>query len=248
MASPTTDKSPGFIQGGRDFTAGCASLKKLDEELTRARQVLNLDGDGSDVLPVGVGFVAYAASIKEFAKTTTPILQNHRPAAVWLFAPSPEAPNTVADVIKSVGPAGREWGLKVVVQVGSVAAARKAAQDGADIIVAQGIDAGGHQWSKGAGIISLVPEIADLLREEFADREIGLWAAGGIADGRGIAAALALGAEGAVLGTRVGLGPYACAPIRQLMRYYSTWSRQSRWRKTTSAKLFFQPQMVELTL
>lgn len=106
-------------------------------------------------------------------------------------------------MIKSIGPVGQEWGLKLVVQVGSVAAARQAARDGADIIVAQGTDAGGHQWASGAGIISLVPEISDMLKDEFADREIGLWAAGGIADGRGVAAALALGAEGAVLGTRV---------------------------------------------
>lgn len=51
--------------------------------------------------------------------------------------------------------------------------------------------------------MSLVPEIADVLRDEFPDKEIAVWAAGGIADGRGVAAALALGAEGAVMGTRV---------------------------------------------
>ncbi|KAK9423876.1 putative 2-nitropropane dioxygenase [Seiridium unicorne] len=192
----------GFIQGGRDFSPGAAALKTLDEELTTARQILQIDPGHKDVLPVGVGFVAYATSIGEFAKTTAPILQRHRPAAVWLFAPSPSAPSTIADVTKSLSSGCKDWGLKIVVQVGSVAAARQAAHDGADIIVAQGIDAGGHQWAAGAGIISLVPEIADMLQMEFPDREIGVWAAGGIADGRGVAAALALGAEGAVLGTR----------------------------------------------
>lgn len=44
---------------------------------------------------------------------------------------------------------------------------------------------------------------AVVLRDEFPDREIAVWAAGGIADGRGVVAALALGAEGAVMGTRV---------------------------------------------
>jgi nitronate monooxygenase len=193
----------GFITGGRDFSAGSATLKKLDEELSVARQALKLEQSARDALPIGVGFVTYAASVSQFSQTTTPILQSHRPAAVWLFAPSPSAPSTNAEVIKSLAAVGGDWGLKVVVQVGSVAAAREAARDGADIIVAQGTDAGGHQWAAGASIISLVPEVADMLQAEFPGREIALWAAGGIADGRGVAAALALGAEGAVVGTRV---------------------------------------------
>ncbi|KAH6661300.1 2-nitropropane dioxygenase [Truncatella angustata] len=192
----------GFIQGGRDFSAGSPALKKLDEDLSTARQALKVGGGARDTLPIGVGFVAYPSSVSEFANTTTPILQSHRPAAVWLFAPSPSAPTTIADIIQSLSSVGGEWGLKVVVQVGNVAAARQAAEEGAHIIVAQGIDAGGHQWASGASIVSLVPEVADMLKTEFPDREIGLWAAGGIADGRGVAAALALGAEGAVLGTR----------------------------------------------
>jgi nitronate monooxygenase len=83
-----------------------------------------------------------------------------------------------------------------------VKAAREAANDGASVIVAQGIDAGGHQWLKGAGIISLLPEIRDMLESDFSDRSIALLAAGGIVDGRGVAAALTLGADGVVLGTR----------------------------------------------
>ncbi len=101
-----------------------------------------------------------------------------------------------------------------------MAAAREAARLGADVVVAQGSDAGGHQFAGNAGVVSLVPEIVDMLRAEFSsttassssssgkDGDGGppvVWAAGGIADGRGVAAALALGAEGAVLGTRVSL-------------------------------------------
>ena len=78
-------------------------------------------------------------------------------------------------------------------QVGNVASARQAALDGADVIVAQGADAGGHQYAQTSGLISLVPEVRDMLDAEFSDRQIALLAAGGIADGRGVAAALALG-------------------------------------------------------
>ncbi|KAI0378695.1 FMN-dependent 2-nitropropane dioxygenase [Hypomontagnella monticulosa] len=191
----------GFIQGGRDFAPESPVLKKLDEQLTQARDLLGASASSS-VLPLGVAFVMYTATARHFGTTAVPILAQYRPAAVWLFAPSPTAPDTISAVIKALKSAGGEWTPKVVVQVGSVAAAREAATHGADVIVAQGVDAGGHQWASGAGVVSLVPEIADMLREEFPSMEIAVWAAGGIADGRGVAAALALGAEGVVLGTR----------------------------------------------
>ncbi|RWA05723.1 hypothetical protein EKO27_g9382, partial [Xylaria grammica] len=78
---------------------------------------------------------------------------------------------------------------------------------GADVIVAQGVDAGGHQFVKAASVVSLVPEVKDMVRDEFPGKEIAVWAAGGIADGRGVAAVLALGAEAAVLGTRYMVAP-----------------------------------------
>src|SRR5437773_5486635 len=80
-------------------------------------------------------------------------------------------------------------------QVGSVAAARRAAAAGVDVIVAQGVEAGGHVEGK-VGTMVLVPRVVDAV----APRPVA--AAGGIADGRGIVAALALGAQAAVLGTR----------------------------------------------
>ncbi|KAI1134861.1 FMN-dependent 2-nitropropane dioxygenase [Hypoxylon sp. FL0543] len=203
----------GFIQGGRDFSQESPALKKLDAQLAQARELLGSEsaenGGSSSILPIGVGFVTYTPSTPHFGRTTLPILQRHKPAAVWLFAPSPAAPDTLSSIIEALkaqsdskSDSAGIWSPKVVVQVGSVAAAREAAAHGADVIVAQGIDAGGHQWANGAGIVSLVPEIADMLRDEFPGREIAVWAAGGIADGRGVAAALVLGAEGAVLGTR----------------------------------------------
>lgn len=65
----------------------------------------------------------------------------------------------------------------------------------------QGSDAGGHGWENGASIISLLPEAVDALKENGFGH-IPLVAAGGIVDGRGVAAAMALGASGVVMGTR----------------------------------------------
>ncbi|KAI1373030.1 FMN-dependent 2-nitropropane dioxygenase [Hypoxylon crocopeplum] len=201
----------GFIQGGRDFSPESPVLKKLDDQLTQARELLRSDGtdpakDGSTPLPIGVAFVTYAASSRHFGETTVPILRRHKPAAVWLFAPSPATPDTLPNMLRELKSkleaTNDPWNPKVVVQVGSVAAALDAVKRGADIIVAQGTDAGGHQWASGAGVVSLAPEIVDSIHKEFPERQIAVWAAGGIVDGRGVAAALALGAEAAVLGTR----------------------------------------------
>jgi len=95
----------------------------------------------------------------------------------------------------------RERGIHVMVMVETVADARAAEKAGADSIVAQGIEAGGHRsrWRRAAdsavGTLALVPEVVDAVK-------VPVIAAGGIADGRGLAAALALGAAGVLMGTR----------------------------------------------
>lgn len=95
-----------------------------------------------------------------------------------------------------------ERGMTVVVMCGKVRHAQKAEQAGADMVVAQGGEAGGHTGE--VGTLALVPQVVDAVR-------IPVLAAGGIADGRGVVAALALGAQGAVIGTRFIATPEAQA-------------------------------------
>lgn len=83
---------------------------------------------------------------------------------------------------------------RLICQVQDVAGARLAREAGADIIVAQGTEAGGH--GGGRSTLPLVPAVVD------AAGPVPVVAAGGIADGRGLAAALMLGAHGALIGTR----------------------------------------------
>lgn len=88
-------------------------------------------------------------------------------------------------------------GVKIVPQVGSFESAKQAIDAGADGIIVQGREAGGHVIGQD-NLISLVPRVVDLV----GDRDIPVIAAGGIVDGRGYVAALALGAQGVCLGTR----------------------------------------------
>ncbi|MDE0652563.1 MAG: nitronate monooxygenase [bacterium] len=86
-------------------------------------------------------------------------------------------------------------GTRVWMQVGSVDEAVDAVEMGADLVIAQGIEAGGHNRST-AGTFCLVPAVVDAIAP------VPVLAAGGIADGRGVVAAIALGADGAWIGTR----------------------------------------------
>ena len=95
-------------------------------------------------------------------------------------------------------------GVKVIDQVGSVTDAQRAARAGVDAIVAQGVEAGGHIAGE-VTTIALVPRVVD------AVAPIPVVAAGGIADARGVVAALALGAQAVVVGTRLIATPEAYA-------------------------------------
>ena len=86
----------------------------------------------------------------------------------------------------------KEAGVKVIPVLASVALARRMERCGADAVVAEGMEAGGHIGE--STTMALVPQVADAV-------EIPVVAAGGIADGRGIAAAFMLGAQGVQMGT-----------------------------------------------
>jgi nitronate monooxygenase len=90
----------------------------------------------------------------------------------------------------------RQAGAALIIQVTDLEEARQAADLGADVVVAQGTEAGGHGARRGRSTLPFVPVVVDLAAP------VPVLGAGGIADGRGVAAALALGAAGALLGTR----------------------------------------------
>ncbi len=110
----------------------------------------------------------------------------HEPAAVMLSF------GTSAGLTEPV----RQTAARLILQVTSLDEAREAVDLGADLIVAQGTEAGGHGAGSGRSTLPFVPAVADLVAP------VPVLAAGGIADGRGVAAALVLGASGALIGTR----------------------------------------------
>ena len=87
-------------------------------------------------------------------------------------------------------------GSRIWFQIGSVAEARLAITQSADALIVQGMEAGGHNRSS-AGLLSLLPAVCDVAGDSL------ILASGGIADGRTAAAALALGADGVWVGTRL---------------------------------------------
>lgn len=102
-------------------------------------------------------------------------------------------------------------GVPLIAQAQTLEHARQALDAGAEIVVAQGGEAGGHGMTV-RSTFTLVPDVVDLAAERAPDTLV--LAAGGVADGRGLAAALALGADGVLVGTRFWASPEALVSPR----------------------------------
>ena len=141
--------------------------------------------DAAGNAPVGCGFITWALAKRPHLLDQ---VLDRKPLAVFLSFGDPVP---FAARIHDAGAA-------LITQVQTLKHARAAIDAGADVVVAQGAEAGGHGHTRGT--MTLVPEIADLIAAKSPKTL--LCAAGGIGDGRGLAAALMLGADGAVVGSR----------------------------------------------
>ena len=190
---------------GLGFIGPNPKIEDQSQDLEQARKLLSSAPDSPSqadfqslaadrALPVGVGFQIWDSNMD----LVISVVKKHQPCAAWLFAPrnGQEEVNNWTSSIRNVSPNTQIW-----LQVGTLREAITATQskDRPDVLVIQGSEAGGHGRAvDGTSIMTLFPEVADNIR----DSGIPLLAAGGIADGRGVVAALGLGAAGIIMGTR----------------------------------------------
>lgn len=150
------------------------------------RKWIDAQFDEAEGAAVGCGLITW--SVREQTEALDRVLAR-APRAVLLSFGDP----------RPLGERVRRAGVPLLCQVQSFRDAELALEAGADVIVAQGAEAGGHGDRRAT--FTLVPEIADLLAARSTDTL--LCAAGGVADGRGVAAALMLGADGVLVGSRL---------------------------------------------
>ncbi|MGC1408551.1 MAG: nitronate monooxygenase [Acetobacteraceae bacterium] len=142
---------------------------------------LTREMDAAGDARVGVGFITWSLSRQPHLLDL--VLERRPPAVMLSFGEV----QPHAGKIKAAG-------ALLLCQVQTVDQARQAIAQGADVLVAQGAEAGGHGMARGT--LALVPAVVDVAGD------IPVAAAGGIADGRGLAAVLMLGADGVLMGTR----------------------------------------------
>jgi len=180
----------GFIGPGAKTQDTIADLEKASTLIQGANPIPTTNS----TLPVGVGYQLWADDLS----IAVAAIKDYKPCAAWLYAPrqGPKDYDDWSSKIRQASPETQIW-----IQIGTLKEAKQLLQiaERPDVVVVQGAESGGHgRTNDGMGLMSLFPEVADAM----ASSQIPLFAAGGIADGRGIAAAMCLGASGAVMGTR----------------------------------------------
>ena len=172
----------GIVGGGYAGTIG--GEPDLEAEMARAKPAR-----------VGVGFITWAL---ERAPTALTKALKHSPFCVFLSFGDPRP--FAAEI--------RAAGALIICQVQQLSQIDVALEAGAAAVVVQGAEAGGHGATRST--FPFVPEAADYLKKHSP--ETLLVAAGGIADGRGLAASLMLGADGVLVGTRLWASAEALTP------------------------------------
>jgi nitronate monooxygenase len=186
------------MHGGIGLVGAVVDMTALEQELHDARRTF-IDADmmvdsETETMPLGVGFLPF---VLEMSKAVE-VIRKYKPRIVWLsFAREMADFAKWTRAVREVSPQTKIW-----IMLGKVSAALEVVQGAKpDVLVMQGADAGGHGFERSAGIVSIVPETIDAL-EAAGHGHLPVLAAGGIVDGRGVAAALSLGAKGVIMGTR----------------------------------------------
>ncbi|WP_433893307.1 NAD(P)H-dependent flavin oxidoreductase [Streptomyces sp. CA-111067] len=182
VLAPMGGTAGGRLAAAVSGAGGLGTVGAGSGERAWLERELAIVADGTEA-PWGVGFLTWALEPGAVERAL-----EFDPAAVML---SFGDPGPHADRV-------HRSNALLIVQVTDLEEAHRALDVGADIIVAQGTESGGHGARHGRSTLPFVPLVVDLA----APAGVPVLAAGGIGDGRGVAAALALGAAGAVIGTR----------------------------------------------
>ncbi|MEH6701520.1 NAD(P)H-dependent flavin oxidoreductase [Parasphingorhabdus sp.] len=206
--------APMALATGGELAAACARAGALslvgggygDLDWTRREYsdaINRLEGNQEGLLRLGCGFISWKLAEDQSALDWL-LDQQPKPAAVMLSFGDPTA---IAKILS-------DHQIPVICQIQTMAQLPQAIDAGATVIVAQGTEAGGHGMNEldGRSTFTFVPEIADWLAAHSPQTI--LLAAGGIADGRGLAAAMTLGADGALIGSRLWATTQSLAPAR----------------------------------